>query len=58
MAGDDIEAGTILTKDLIFAMRPKMYARGLPSEKFEEVVGKTIKVSLKKYDPIIWDVLK
>lgn len=57
MAGCDIAAGTTLTKDMIYAMRPQAYAGGLPSEKYEDVVGKSIKVSLKKYDPITSEVL-
>lgn len=55
MAGADIPAGTVIAKEMIFAMRPKMYAKGLPSEKFEEVVGKTAKIDLKKYDPITYE---
>jgi len=58
MAGCDIPEGTVITKDMVFAMRPKMYAKGLPSEKFDEVVGRKIKKSIKKYDPIILDVLE
>ncbi|MDP7466524.1 MAG: N-acetylneuraminate synthase family protein, partial [Candidatus Pacebacteria bacterium] len=58
MAGCDIKEGTVITKEMIFAMRPKMYAKGLPSEKFEEVIGKKTKKTIKKYDPIIFDVLE
>ncbi|MEK7575802.1 MAG: N-acetylneuraminate synthase family protein [Patescibacteria group bacterium] len=52
MAGRDISAGTVLTEEMIFAMRPKMYAKGLPSENFRQIIGKKIKRDLKKYDPI------
>ena len=58
MAGQDIPAGTVITKDMIFAMRPKMYAKGLPSNKFEEVFGRKTIVAIKKYDPIRWDILE
>lgn len=58
MAGCDIPAGTIITKEMIFAMRPRMYAKGLPSEKYELVLGKKIKKSLKKYNPITEDNLE
>jgi sialic acid synthase SpsE len=58
MAGCDILEGTVITKEMVFAMRPKMYAKGLPSEKFEEVIGKKTKKTIKKYDPIIFDVLE
>jgi sialic acid synthase SpsE len=42
---------------MIFAMRPKMYAEGLSSEKFEEILGKKVTKDLKKYDPITESVL-
>ncbi|MDP7367416.1 MAG: N-acetylneuraminate synthase family protein [Candidatus Pacebacteria bacterium] len=58
MAGCDIEEGTVITKEMVFAMRPKMYAKGLPSEKYEEVIGKKTKKTIKKYDPIIFDILE
>lgn len=58
MAGADIPKGTIITKDMIFAMRPKMYAGGLPSNRFYDVVGKKTKVALKKYDPITEEVIE
>ncbi|MEK7191994.1 MAG: N-acetylneuraminate synthase family protein [Patescibacteria group bacterium] len=57
MAGQDISAGTILRPEMIYAMRPQQYAGGLPSEKYEEVIGKRIVASLKKYDPITPDIL-
>lgn len=57
MAGDDVPEGTVLSKDMIFAMRPVMLAGGLPSQKFEEVVGKKTRAALKKYDPITKEVL-
>ena len=52
VAGGDIPAGTVLTKDLIFAMRPKMYISGLPAHEFDAVVGKKLRKTLRKYDPI------
>ncbi len=58
MAGADIPAGTSLTKEMIFAMRPRMYAKGLPSERFPDVVGRRVKRPLKKYDPLTEDVLE
>jgi len=58
MAGADIPAGAVVTKEMIFAMRPKMYAKGLPSEKFEEVIGRKIKKNVKKYEPINLDILE
>lgn len=57
MAGQDIPAGTVITPDLLYAMRPHAYAGGLPSEEYESVLGKTVKQSIKKYDPIRREVL-
>lgn len=57
MAGRDIPAGTTLTAEMLYAMRPQAYAQGLPSEQYEAVLGKQTKRDLKKYDPITWEVL-
>ncbi|MDP2676983.1 MAG: N-acetylneuraminate synthase family protein [bacterium] len=58
MAGTDIPAGTAITKEMIFAMRPKMYAKGLASNRLNDVLGKKTNAPLKKYDPITEDVLE
>lgn len=55
MAGMDIPAGTIITQEMLYAMRPQMYAGGLPSEEYENVLGKKVKSDLKKFDPITWE---
>jgi|SRR3989344_2589899 len=52
MAGCDIPADTVITADMVYAMRPQALAGGLPSEKYEEVIGKKSKNALKKFDPI------
>ena len=57
MAGCDIPVGSVISKDMIFAMRPKMYAKGLASNQFEKVLGKKTKRNLNKYDPVTWDNL-
>ncbi len=57
MAGSDIPAGTMLTKDMIYAMRPQQFAGGLVSEKYEQALGQQTKVALKKYDPITPEVI-
>ncbi len=57
MAGQDIPAGTVLAPEMIYAMRPQQYAGGLPSEKYEEVLGKKTNKALKKYDPVTFDIL-
>ncbi len=53
MASQYIPAGTIITKEMIYAMRPQQYAGGLPSEQYEQVLGKKALKDFKKYDPII-----
>lgn len=52
VAGTDIPANTVITKEMIFAMRPQRYIDGLPSEEYEKVVGKKADKHLKKYNPI------
>jgi sialic acid synthase SpsE len=57
MAGMDISDGTTITREMIYAMRPKMYSKGLPSQEFPRVLGKKVAHALKKFDPITDDVL-
>lgn len=57
MAGADMPAGTVLSRDKVFAMRPQQYAGGMPSERYNSVVGKKTKKAVKKYDPVTSDVL-
>jgi len=58
MAGADIPAGTVVTKDMLYAMRPQGFAGGLPSERYESVIGRTLKTDLKKFDPITDEALE
>jgi len=57
MAGQNIKNGTIITKKMVYAMRPQVYAGGLPSEEYEKVIGRKTKKDLNKYDPITYEVL-
>ncbi len=57
MAGQDIPAGALIEPKMLYAMRPQALAGGLPSENYEKVLGKKAKTDIKKYDPIIWEVL-
>jgi len=57
MAGQDIPAGTEITKEMLYAMRPQQYAGGLPSEAYLSVVGRETRRDLKKYDPITQDII-
>lgn len=58
MAGCDISAGTVITGEMLYSMRPQIYAGGLPSEEYVNVMGKTTTKDLKQFDPITWDVLQ
>ena len=58
MAGQNIPAGTTITKEMIYAMRPQQHAGGLPSEEFSNVLGKTTKIELKRFDPITIEVIE
>ncbi|MDO8500039.1 MAG: N-acetylneuraminate synthase family protein [bacterium] len=57
MAGADIPVGAVISSEMLYAMRPQAYAGGIPSEEYENVLGKTVKKNLKKYDPILWEAL-
>lgn len=57
MAGKNILAGERITADMLYAMRPQAYAGGLPSEEYENIIGKITRKNLKKYDPVTWDAI-
>jgi sialic acid synthase SpsE len=57
MVARDIPVGTVIDAKMLYAMRPQIYAGGLPSEEYEFVLGKTITRDLKKYDPITKEVI-
>jgi sialic acid synthase SpsE len=57
MAARDIKAGEVITAEMLYAMRPQQYANGLPSEQYEDVIGKKISRDLKKFEPITWEVI-
>ena len=58
VASADIVAGTVLTKELVFAMRPKMYIEGTSADKFDMVIGKKLRRTLHKYEPIAESVFE
>lgn len=58
MAGRDIPAGTEITTEMLFGMRPQKYAGGLPTEEHDNVVGKKLKKDIRKYDPIMFEILE
>lgn len=57
MTGADITAGTTFTPELVYAMRPQAFAGGLPSERYEDVIGRKAAKDLKRFDPIKEDYL-
>lgn len=57
MAGQGISAGAVITAEMLYAMRPQAHAGGLPSEEYENVLGRTTVKALKKFDPITNEVL-
>ncbi|MFA5133622.1 MAG: N-acetylneuraminate synthase family protein [Patescibacteria group bacterium] len=57
MAARDLKAGEIIAPDMVYAMRPQCFAGGLPSEEYENIIGRKIAVDLKKYDPITKNVV-
>lgn len=57
VAGQDIPAGTVLTKEMVYAMRPQIHIDGMPSEDYELAIGKEVKQDLKKFEPIKFEIL-
>ena len=57
VAGRDLPAGTVLERDMVYAMRPRMYAGPMPSEAFYAVLGKRLTAPLKKFEPLTAEML-
>jgi len=57
VAGKDIAAGTSLTEEMLYAMRPLAFAGGLPSEELPSILGRTLARDVRQYDPITSDLL-
>ena len=53
----DLPAGTIITPDMVYAMRPAGFLDGLPSEQYPDIIGKKLKKSLKRLEPITKDTI-
>lgn len=58
VAGRDLSEGTVLTEEMVFALRPAKAIDGTSANELAEVLGKTIARNLEKYDPIALDCLK
>lgn len=57
VASQSIPSGTQLQQKHLYAMRPQAYLAGLPSERYEEILGKVTTTHLQKYEPITWSKL-
>ncbi len=57
MAADFIPAGTVLTPDLLIALRPLMLSGALASNNIDTVVGRRTTVDLHPHDPITSAIL-
>lgn len=51
----DIKSGTNITEDMIDIRRP---ATGLNPRFFEDIIGRTTKVDIKKEEPLKWEMLQ
>jgi len=58
VAGEDLESGTILSEEMLYAMRPSKEIIGLPSNQIHSIIGKTTKVPINKYQSITMDSIK
>jgi len=56
-AGENIPVGGLIRPESVYALRHRSALKGLPSDRYEDVIFKTAKVALKKYDPITEDVI-
>jgi len=52
VASEDIRQGERISRDSIYAMRPQAFIDGLPSERYEDVVGAVAMCDIKKGRPI------
>ena len=58
VAGQSVPSGTVLAKEMVYAMRPQGYIKGMPSEEYERVIGKIVTRDMEKYEPITEDMIK
>lgn len=58
VAAKDISPGAIISSEMLYAMRPGGYLKGLPSEKYPEVCGRKAAVMIKKYEPVTEEALE
>lgn len=52
VAACNISRGTVVTKEMVYAMRPKMFLKGIPSNELHNIIGKKVNKDFTKYEPI------
>lgn len=57
VAACPIPGGTVITRDMIYAMRPRLYAPGFASNQLRSVLGKVTRRSVAPYEPFSPDIL-
>ncbi|MBX4210362.1 N-acetylneuraminate synthase family protein [Candidatus Parcubacteria bacterium] len=50
--GGEAKKGTIVTSDMVYAMRPQAYLEGLPSEQYEMVIGKKLTRDTSRFEAV------
>jgi len=58
VAGRDLNKGEIVSKEDIYAMRPQGLLKGIPSERYDEVLGKKLNKDMKKYELFSFDLFE
>lgn len=51
-AAQDLPVGTVLEPRHFFAMRPQIHLNGFPSEAYPDVLGRTLRQPIRRYQPI------
>lgn len=57
VAGSNLETGQVLMARDLHALRPRMHLEGLAASALDEVVGRTLRQSLKAHEPITLELL-
>ena len=52
VALNDINCGTVITKDMVSIKRPGL---GIPPKYFNEIIGRTAKKDIVSEEPILWE---
>jgi sialic acid synthase SpsE len=58
VAAADLAAGTTLTRDSVYALRPRLHLPGLPANCFPKVLGRTLDRDVRVLEPLPETVLR